>query len=177
MVSRRTVVAGGGALATLGLGWVVSGGLAHSGEVVRKQIGVSWEYDGGEPWNGSLLRSQLGPDGEIDLWYDPSYVGSAVSGPRAISVDDSLHERLRNEFREVEYRLGVCGTAEGEGCPYRMKRTTRAGFNRVQLGDEAAVTDPNARLFVHDTEPATDWSGTADVAEFDFDRRHADRGR
>jgi len=161
---------------TLGLGWVASGGLATTGRVVRKRIDVSWEYGGGAVWNGDLLWALAGPDDEIDLAYDPSYVGAAVDGPRDLAVGESLHEELRNQFRSVEYRLGVCGTAEGDECAYSLKRTRREGFNRARLADRATVTDLDDRLLVHNVEPV-DWSGTTDTGTFDFDRRHDEYGR
>lgn len=177
MPSRRAVVAGSGALASgLGLGWLATGGLAHTGRVVRKRIDVSWTYRGGERWNGQLLQAVRGPDGSVDLGYDPTYVGSAVSGPGAVTVSESLHERLADEFRSVEYRLGVCGTAPGEGCAYSVKRAGRPGFNRARLGDEATVTDVGDRLVVHRVTEASGWRD-ADVHEFDFDERHEAHGR
>ncbi|MFC4448045.1 hypothetical protein [Halorussus aquaticus] len=178
MPSRRAVIAGTGTVAGgVVLGWVATGGLAQTGRVVRKRIGVSWEYGGGELWHGDLLQTHIGPDGEIGLAYDPSYVGPAVTGPRDVSVGDHLHEALEDEFRNVEYRLGVCGTADGEDCAYRILRAGRDGFNRAQLADSATVTDFADRLFVHEVTETSEWSGTATVAEFDFDRRHTDRGR
>jgi hypothetical protein len=177
MPSRRTVVAGGTTLATgLGLGWVVSGGLAQSGEVVRKRIDVSWMHDG-ERWDGYLLQTFMGSDGEIDIQYDPTYVGPAVTGPRAVTVDESLHDRLRTEFQDVGYLLGVCDPTETDECAFRMKRTSRSAFNHAQLGDEATVTDFDRLLLVHDVEDTTDWRGTAEVAQFDFDERLDKYGR
>ena len=178
MPSRRAILAGASALGgSGGLGWLLTGGRLTTGEVVLKRIDVCWRYSGGARWNGYLLRSLLGPGDQGVLTYDPSYAGGAVADPLGITVDAAMGDRLEREFQNVEYLVGVCGTAPGEVCSFRSRRVDREAFNRVRLGGEATVAAVDDSLFVLDaSDPAAAPTGV-DVEEFDFDERHAARGR
>jgi hypothetical protein len=173
MPSRRTVLAAASALgASAGVGWLLTGG-SHTGRVMLKRIDVSWD-DGGAVRNGYLLRSLLGPSEEGVLSYDPAYVGAALADPVRITVDERLHDRLADRFRDVEYLVGVCGTAPGEGCSFEAKPAGRTAFNRLRLGAASTVVDPGDALFVLEADASTEAAPSVDVSEFDFDEETFD---
>jgi hypothetical protein len=164
MPSRRTVLLGGG-LAVGGLGWL---GVEHAfvtGEVRRKYIDVSWETNGRER-HGRVLWSALEPSGEIDVEYAPSYAEDAVQSPGRIAVDESVDGRLNDAFRDVTYRLGVTGTASDSG--YGMKRVSRDGFNRPQLGERATVARLGDQLYVHEVDSRSRQPESSEVRTYDF---------
>lgn len=111
--------------------------------------------------------SLLEPEGKIDISYAPAYGEEAVQSPREITVDEQLDSRLHAEFTDVTYRLGVCGTASGE-CGFSMKRVSRDGFNRVQLGDTVTVADFETHHYVYSVTSWSDWSGPSEITTFGF---------
>lgn len=167
MPSRRAVLFGAGGLTAIGgLGWI---GLEHAsviGAIRRKYVDVSWESNGRRR-HGRILWSWVESGGEIEVSYAPTYAESAVRSPREITVDDRLESRLRGEFSDVTYRLGVCGTAPGD-CGFSMKRVSRDGFNRAQLGDTATVVDLETRLYVHTVTERSTWSDPSETETYDF---------
>lgn len=162
MPSRRTVLLGGGLAAVGGLG------VEHAsvtGEVKRKYVDVSWETNGRER-HGRVLWSALAPGGEIDVEYASSYAEDAVQSSGRITVDESVDARLNGAFRDVTYRLGVTGTASDSG--YSMKRVSRGGFNRAQLGDTATVARLGDQLYVHEVDSRSRRSNSSEVRTYDF---------
>jgi hypothetical protein len=162
MTSRRALLLGGLA-AFGGLGWLGGEHLSVTGEVRRKYIYVSWEVNGRHR-HGRMLWSVVAPGDEINISYASPDAEGAVQSPRTITVDRGLDRSLHADFSDVTYMLGVSGTATG----YSMKRVSRDGFNRAQLGDTATVVHFNDRLFVSEVRPRTGWSGSSEIRTFDF---------
>jgi len=166
MPSRRSFLLGGGGLAAIGgLGWFGVEHVSVTGEVKRKYIDVSWESNGRQQ-HGRILWSALSED-EINISYASSYAADAVQSPREITVAQGLDSRLNEDFSDVTYRIGVCGTAAGD-CGYSMKRVSRDGFNSVQLSDTATVANFGNQLYVYEVNTESGWSGSSEIRTFEF---------
>ncbi|MFB6155017.1 MAG: hypothetical protein ABEJ22_03915 [Haloferacaceae archaeon] len=175
MPSRRETLAGAGALgASAGLWWLLTGEPPHTDDVMLKRVDVSWR-DGDTRWNGYLLRSVHGPRGELVVSHDPSYVGESVSGSGRVALSERVHERLERQFLDVEYLVGVCGTAPGDDCAFESRRVSRRAFNRLRLGCPATVLGLDDGLFVLDATAGCGATRAVEVRAFDFDRRHEGR--
>ena len=167
MPSRRAFLLGGGGLAAIGgLSWLGVEHVSVTGEVKRKYIDVSWGSNGRQR-HGRILWSALAPEDEINISYASSYAADAVQSPREITVDRGLDSRLNEDFSDVTYRLGVCGTASGD-CGYSMKRVSQDGFNTAQLGDTATVANFGNQLYVYEVNTRSGWSGSSEIRTFDF---------
>ncbi|MFB6154992.1 MAG: hypothetical protein ABEJ22_03790 [Haloferacaceae archaeon] len=181
MPSRRTLLAGLGsaalAVATTGC---LDARYAPSAFCQLKVVDVEWTDDRGRRWRDEILWAMADPEDRRLYARVAEEFASVADGPAAVSVSADLESELRRTFLAVDYLLGFCGPAfrTGErdtGCR-NTSADSRADFERLQVGDDAAVSLVDHAFRVHgvDERDTDDWR--TEFHTFSFADVHEDHG-
>lgn len=133
MPSRRAVLTGASGLALAGVG----GGVAWSrsvgtGRLYHKSVSVLDERNE-RRYGFSVLTLLYADSSQRVLGEFVEEFADAYKPPATLQIGPELHERLTEEFEEVDYLL----TFETNG---RIGgRVSRSDFDRVSLGDDVKV--------------------------------------
>lgn len=174
MPSRRKFLAGMSAISAAGVVGCLNTVDTTTGFVLRKAINVEVTDADGRTVTTNLLRVIFDRSEKIlHGSHDPEYTKSAIDD-QFVTVSDTLHETLSDQFQNVRYLVNVDST-EGDTTPVNAA-ATQTDFNKLTLGGRATVSttwgdDGVGYLRVHNTEPRNQAVPYSNIAPFDLEAR------
>lgn len=140
MVSRRQLLAAAGAGVGLGVAGVGVGTAVHRGTVWEKW--VRGRRDGESDDLHAVVADSSRSPYVTDRLEDVDVFGPGAERTPVVSADD--HDRLTDQYADVEYGLTICvenGQLECGG-----DTIDRSTFNAVQVGEEATAIAAGGRF-------------------------------
>jgi len=172
MPSRRKFLAGVSTVSTAGVVGCLNTFDTMEGFVYKKAINVEVPRGDGR-FTATNVLNVLIERHENTLYgsYDPKYTKSALD-EQVITVSDSLHEALRDQFQNIRYLVNVDST-DADTTPVNAA-ATQTGFNKLTIGGRATVStrwaeDGDSYVRVHNTEPRQQAISDSNIRTFDLD--------